>query len=289
MNSWLRKKLIILAMMAALVGVSSMAVAQEDESWDDVGDDAEVADEAEEDDADEGEEGDGESDDADDADEGEDGDDEADEDDEPFSPTVAFGLETGFFFSDMARFDDYVLEPNDQDALDALGAQHLDLAAESEVLEHLRVSILGGMTFGWQGDPSLFGWYIGLEPAYTVGDDEWSMALGASAGIGGLRISADDEQARMSLVMLRPFLEVRRQFSENLAAYLRGGFNQWYPGSARSDDWDLEAPTGAQELEVQHLATGGPFIATGFRFGALDGLSDPEEDGELEATESAAE
>lgn len=284
MNSWLRKKLIILAMITALLGVSSMAVAQEDESWDDVGDDAEVADEPDEtDEDDEAEEADG------DSDEAEEEDEEADEDDEPFSPTVALGLETGFFFSDMARFNDYVLEPNDQDTLDVLGAQHLDLVAESEVLEHLRVSILGGMTFGWQGEPSLFGWYIGLEPAYTVGDDEWSMALGASAGIGGLRISADDEQARMSLVMLRPFLEVRRQFSENLAGYLRGGFNQWYPGNARSDTWELEAPTGAQELGVQHLSTGGPFIATGFRFGALDGLSDPEEDGQLEATDTTGE
>ncbi len=245
-----------------------------DEDWDDVdedptdeGIDVETTDDDVMDDVDEAPEV------ADDADQEAD-----DEDEEPFSPSFGFGVETGYFFSDLARFNTYILEANDEATFDVLGTQHIDLAAESEVLENLRISILGGATFAWQTDPSLFGWYVGLEPAYVVGDEEWGLAIGLSGAIGGLRISVgDDAEAAMSVALLRPFVEARRYFTESTAGYLRLGFNQWYPNNIRSETLDLESDRGDAPLETVDLATGGVYVAAGARFGALQGLEEPEE------------
>lgn len=334
MNAVLRKKLLVVAMATAFVGVSSVAAAEEEPEEElerQVEEAVEQADEEAGQEVDESEQADEESDDAEedeqpideledeqpadeleDADEQEpwdepepqadeevidedeeeqqeqeedeeDADEDEEEDEEPFAPTFGFGVDTGFFFSDLERFNEYILEPNDHGTLDVLGTQHIDLVVESEVLENLRISMLGGATFSWQRDPSAFGWYVGLEPAYAVGDDEWGMALGVSGAIGGLRLGADDEEVRMSLAMLRPFVEGRRYFSENVAAHLRVGFNHWWPGNPRSEQMDLDTAPGATELGTVQLQTGGLFIAAGARFGALQGLGEPEE--ELEATQ----
>lgn len=202
---------------------------------------------------------------------------EAEED--PFSPTIGVGLDTGLFFTSLTRFNDYILEPNDRDTFGVLGTQNLDLSVESEVVENFRVAILGGTTFAWQRDPSLFGWYVGLEPAYVAGDDEWGLGVGLSGAVGGLRITTeDDDRVAMSLARMRMFVEVRRYFSENLAAQVRGGWNHWWPSNPRSDELDLEAPHRADTtLDATDLETGGPFLSVGVRFGALQGLEDPDE------------
>ncbi len=215
----------------------------------------------------------------------EDEEEEDEEDEEPFVPTFGAGVETGFFFTGMDRFDSYILEPNDHDTLDVLGAQHVELSIESEVLENLRISMFGGATFTWQQDPSMSGWYVGLEPAYVVGDDEWGMAIGVAGGIGGMGLNVDDEEVRMSLALLRPFVEARRYFTDNAAAYLRVGMNHWWPGNPRSEEMDLDTAPGDRELGTVQLQTGGVYLSAGARFGALQGLMDPEEMEEMEPTE----
>ena len=205
-----------------------------------------------------------------------------DEEEDRFSPTFGFGVETGYFFSDLARFNTQVLVPNDTDTFSALGTQHIDLVLESIFIENIRMSVLGGMTFAWQSEPSLSGWYVGLEPAYVAGDNEWEMAVGVSAAVGSLRVTtAEDDQLNTSLTMLRPFLEVRRHLTDGSAAYVRGGFNQWYPRNPRSEDLDLINPQG-RELSTVDLATGGVYLAVGVRFGSLQGMVLPEEEVEPE-------
>lgn len=211
------------------------------------------------------------------AEEEEEDEDEEEEEEEPFAPTFAAGAETGIFFTDLARFNDYILEPNDREQFDILGTQHIDLVAESEVFENIRMSILGGATFSWQSDPSLFGWYVGVEPAYVAGDERWEMAIGISGSVGGMRIRVDDDQVAMSLVTLRPFFEGRHKFNEQAAGYIRIGFNQWYPRNPRSETLDLESPRGDGELTTVDLSTGGLYVAAGARFGALEGIAEPEE------------
>ncbi len=190
----------------------------------------------------------------------------------PFSPTLAIGLETGYFFTDLARFNEYLLVPNDADPFSVISTQHVDLVVESEVVENLRLSILGGMTFAWQDDPSLFGWYVGLEPAFVAGDDVWQMAIGSTVGVGGLRVTAGEDQVATSVTVLRPFLEVRRSVADMTGLYVRAGFNQWFPRNPRSETFDVSHPSIDRDLAAPELGTGGLYISAGFRFGALQGL-----------------
>ena len=199
----------------------------------------------------------------------------------PFAPTFAAGLEAGFFFTDLARFNSYVLG-DDHDEFDVRGTYHLDFVAESQMIENLRLSVLGGVLFAAQSDPSLFGWYVGAEPAYVARDDNWEMALGMGVGVGSLGISKEMDNggtAEMdsSLVLLRPFLEVRRHINDMNAVYGRIGFNQWYPRNIESDEFDVEnGPTG-RPISTPELETGQLYVAVGTRFGALSGTGEPEE------------
>lgn len=187
-----------------------------------------------------------------------------------YEPTFGVGVDLGFFFTDMGRFNSYILEPNQSDLFDVHGSQHIDLVVESKVFENFRLSLFGGVTTPWVREPSLLGWYVGLEPAYVAGDDTWEMAVGVSAGVGSLGIKTSDaEEMKASLTVLRPFLEVRRLFDTRAAIYLRGGFNQWYLRNPRSDDLDLTAPGARRELAGVDLATGGIYLALGARFGTL--------------------
>ncbi len=197
------------------------------------------------------------------------GEDEADE--APgFEPTFGFGLETGVFFTELARFNDYVLAPNGADPFDIWGVQHIDLALESVVIENIRLSLLGGVAFPWHSDPSAMAWYVGLEPAFVAGDDVWELGVGVSAAVGALTVTTGEEdRLQTSLTMLRPFVEARRHLSDSSAAYVRFGFNQWYPRNPRSETLDLPSPTGNRPLSTVDISTGGVYVALGFRFGSL--------------------
>ncbi len=208
----------------------------------------------------------------------------------PFAPTFAGGVEVGYFFTDLERFNSYILE-DDNESFDVSGTYHVDLVAESRVLENLRVSVLGGVLFAAQSDPSLFGWYVGAEPAYVARDGAWEMALGMGVGLGSMNITAEmpdgnDAEMDSSLVMLRPFLEVRRHMNEHRAFYGRVGFNQWYPRSPESDEFNLDdGPTG-RPVGTPELETGNLYVALGSRFGSLSATGEPEE---IEVTEEELE
>ncbi|RAL24950.1 hypothetical protein DL240_01700 [Lujinxingia litoralis] len=189
--------------------------------------------------------------------------------DGPFETTVGGRLELGLFFTDYERLNDYVLAPNNQELIDGNVAQHIDLAIEAMVVRNLRVSVLGGAAFNYQGDPSVSSWYVGLEPAYAVGNRTWEMAVGLSAMFGGQQLSVGEHEMDTSLTVLRPFFEVSRHFPDAYSAvYLRAGFNQWHVYNPRSETLDLEIQRG-EELDSFWLSDGGFYLAIGGRFGKL--------------------
>ncbi|TXD35309.1 hypothetical protein FRC98_15965 [Lujinxingia vulgaris] len=175
----------------------------------------------------------------------------------------------GWFFTDFGRFNEYVLEPNDRAVFDDEGATHIDLAVEVMFIRGLRLSVTGGATFNWASDPSVGAWYIGLEPAYAVGDNTWEMAVGLSAMVGSMQLAVGDDEMNTSLTVLRPFFEVSRHFPDAYSAvYLRAGFNQWHIHNPTSDTLNLEAADG-EELDSFWLSDGGFYLAIGGRFGKL--------------------
>lgn len=198
--------------------------------------------------------------------------DDEDEEDpfaEPFEPTFGGRVELGWFFTDYERFNNYVLEPNGLEQLDRSGAMHIDLGVEAMVIRGLRVSVVGGASFNTQGDPSVGAWYVGLEPAYAVGDNTWEMAVGLSAMVGSLQLAAGDDEMNTSLTVLRPFFEVSRHFPDaHSAVYLRAGFNQWHVYNPTSSTLNLVADDGGQ-LDSFWLSDGGFYLAIGGRFGRL--------------------
>ena len=208
------------------------------------------------------------------------------EEESGFVPTYGYGLETGFFFTDLARFNRAILESNDTAAFETAGLQHTEVGVESVLVENFRLGVHVGTLVPWHRSPSLVAWYVGMEPAYVAGDETWEMAVGATVSVGALTLYTE-EGARVStsLTLLRPFLEVRRHMLEGRAVYLRGGFSQLYPGSPRSEELVLENVLG-RALTTVDLSTGGIYLALGFRYGRLQapgkGLEEStgEDDGE---------
>ena len=200
---------------------------------------------------------------------GSDEDEEDDPFDEPFEMTWGGRVETGWFFTDFGRFNEYVLEPNGRAVFEGEGASHIDLSVEAMFIRGLRLSVTGGASFNWGSDPSVGAWYIGLEPAYAVGDNTWEMAVGLSAMVGSLQLAIGEDEMNTSLTVLRPFFEVSRHFPDaSSAVYLRAGFNQWHIYNATSDTLNLEAADGG-ELDSFWLSDGGFYLAIGGRFGKL--------------------
>ena len=196
-------------------------------------------------------------------------DEEDDPFDEPFEMTWGGRVETGWFFTDFGRFNEYVLEPNGRAVFEGGGASHIDLSVEAMFIRGLRLSVTGGASFNWGSDPSVGAWYIGLEPAYAVGDNTWEMAVGLSAMVGSLQLAVGEDEMNTSLTVLRPFFEVSRHFPDaSSAVYLRAGFNQWHIYNATSDTLNLEAADGG-ELDSFWLSDGGFYLAIGGRFGKL--------------------
>jgi OmpA-OmpF porin, OOP family len=179
-----------------------------------------------------------------------------------------FGLEAGYFFTDLARWNDYILDRNGAPTFDTAGVWNFDLVAEASLIEFTRFSFFGGLSTPFHGDPSLLAWYVGLEPALAFRGGNWEIALGLGAAVGNAKTTAgDDRSFDSTIVLLRPFLEGRRYFSESLAGYARFGFNQWLAREPRSDTFNLTQEDG-RAIDPRSLNEGGIYLAIGARFGS---------------------
>lgn len=177
------------------------------------------------------------------------------------------GVELGFFPTPLDRWDEYLLKVNDQPTLDTAGAWHADFSAEAAYLEGVRLEIFGGVATPFHGDPSLLAVYGGVAPGFTVRRDAWEMALGGQVGVGVVDLELDEgASADAGLVVVRPFVEVRRHLSERVAVYGRGGFSAWVPFNVSTDGLFFGF-SPADPGEADDLQEGGVFFALGARFG----------------------
>lgn len=179
-----------------------------------------------------------------------------------------FGLEAGYFFTDLQRWNDYILARNDAPTFDTIGLWNFDLYAEASLIEFTRLSLFGGLQTPFTSDPSLRAWYVGLEPALAFRGGSWELALGLGAAVGNAHTAVDDDRDfDTTLFLLRPFLEGRYYVSESFATYARFGFNQWLAREPRSDTFDLTQEDG-RAIDTRSLNDGGIFVSVGVRFGS---------------------
>lgn len=179
-----------------------------------------------------------------------------------WKPSFGGGLEYGLFFSQLERWNTYVIDPAVAERLDINTLWYLDVAAEASVLEGTRFTIFGGLQRPFDGAPQVRAMYIGLEPAFAFRRDFWELALGVGAAIGRTSLEVEGEGSMdAGLVVLRPFLELRRYLGTFAAVYGRFGFHQWLVNNPEFEG-DLQF-TGADT----NLDEGGPYFALGVRFG----------------------
>jgi outer membrane protein OmpA-like peptidoglycan-associated protein len=184
-----------------------------------------------------------------------------------FKRSYGGGLEAGFWFNDLTRLGLYSFENNGGANYDIVGPFHFDAAAEASIFQGTRFSLFGGIQTPFSSNPSATALYIGLEPAFAFRRDMWELALGMGVGLGTLSASEDTVgDLDASLIVMRPFIEVRRYLSTLVAVYGRVGFNQWI----------VNGPEGVQPLDTlggipiqddDNLDEGGAYLALGVRFG----------------------
>ncbi|MFU8804714.1 MAG: OmpA family protein [Bradymonadaceae bacterium] len=185
-----------------------------------------------------------------------------------WKPSWGFGLEAGYFFTDLDRWNEYILARNGMPTFDTMGVWNFDLVAEASLIEFTRLSLFGGIGTPFSSDPQLSAWYIGLEPALAFRGGSWELALGLGAAVGNAQVSGDDDRSFDAMFyLLRPFLEGRYYVSESFATYARVGFSSWLAREPRSDTLDLTQDDG-RPIEAQSLNEGGVYLAVGFRFGS---------------------
>ena len=212
-----------------------------------------------------------------DKDEDEDEDEDKDEDDEPkareskhgsyaWRLNYGAGLEAGAFFSSLGRWNTQLLTPNNRATFDTDVLLNLDFALEVSPLEGGRFTLFGGVQSPFTDDPSITAMYLGLEPAFAFRRDAWEIALGIGVGVGSVDLSlATSESVNATLLLLRPFVEVRTYPSDWMATYLRFGFNYW---NVRDPDFNgLTFQNSLGALNQANLDEGGAYVALGLRFG----------------------
>ena len=180
------------------------------------------------------------------------------------------GIEAGYWFQDLDRWNATIADDNAQTPYDVSGIWHFDLALEASFLENTRLSIFGGFESGFS-DPSASAIYGGIEPAFAFRRDMWEVALGLGVGVGSLTSEFPSGSSfDASLVLMRPFLEVRRYLNDWSAVYGRFGFNQWLVSSPEFNDlvFTRQGEPGGDPIEDSNLNVGGPFVALGLRFGS---------------------
>ncbi|TDP76455.1 OmpA family protein [Bradymonas sediminis] len=200
-----------------------------------------------------------------------------------WKPSWGAGVEAGVFFNGLERWNANLLDG--QREFDTNALYHFDAAVEASLLEGTRLSVFGGYTTPFVDNPSFGAWYIGVEPAFAFRRDMWEMAIGMGVAMGQAGVSVDpDMSADTSLVLLRPFLEVRRYLGTNAAVYLRGGFNQFLPYDVETDGLtfgtNIQSNTSSDELNE-----GGPYLALGLRFGSYPEHTKSDRDGDGVADE----
>jgi outer membrane protein OmpA-like peptidoglycan-associated protein len=201
---------------------------------------------------------------------------EDDEDDEAaesahgsyeWKPSWGGGVEAGVFFNSLDRWNRNLLD-DQEPVFDTSTVWHFDGAIEASFIEGTRLTLFGGLSTPFTDNPSLTAWYVGLEPAFAFRRDMWEMGIGLSAGIGATSTEIDPNQsADTTLVLLRPFLEVRRYLNENAAVYVRGGFTQWLPFDISTEGGVPFQEDGAPNSNNE-LDEGGAYLALGVRFGS---------------------
>jgi outer membrane protein OmpA-like peptidoglycan-associated protein len=183
-----------------------------------------------------------------------------------WKPSWGGGVEAGVFFNSLDRWNRNLLD-DQEPVFDTSTIWHFDGAVEASFIEGTRLTFFGGISSPFTDNPSLSAWYLGLEPAFAFRRDRWEMGIGLGAGIGGIDVSVDpDMSADTALVVLRPFLEVRRYLSESAAVYVRGGFNQWLPFNVSTEGLPFQEDVNSNT--DQELDEGGAYLALGVRFGS---------------------
>ncbi len=180
------------------------------------------------------------------------------------------GIQVGYWFQDLDRWNASIADDNKQTPYDVSGIWHFDLAVEASLLENTRISLFGGFESGFS-DPSASAFYGGIEPAFAFRRDMWEVALGIGVGFGSLTSEFPSGASwDASLVLLRPFIEVRRYLSDWSAVYGRFGFNQWLISDPSFDNilFTRQGDATGDKIEDSNLNVGGPFVALGVRFGS---------------------
>ena len=200
-----------------------------------------------------------------------------------WKPSYGIGLESGVWFNDLERWNGYVLEGNSASRFDHAAIWHLDLALEASFLEGTRLTLFGGYQSPFGEDPAASAAYIGIEPAFAFRREMWEIAIGVGVGYGVAGLEADEGQMDATLVLLRPFLEVRRYLNDWSGIYGRFGFNQWMIDDPEFEG-ELELYENAGEpISDDNLNEGGAYLALGVRFGHypehLKIVGDADEDG----------
>src|SRR5690554_723173 len=194
-----------------------------------------------------------------------------------WKPSWGAGVEGGIFFNGMDRWNTHLLDGHRE--FDINRIYHFDAAVEASFFEGTRLTLFGGYTTPFVDNPSFSAWYIGLEPAFAFRRDMWEMAIGLGVAMGQAGVEVDPNlSADANIVLLRPFLEVRRYLGEHAAIYLRGGFNQFLPFDLETDG--LTLGSYEQSTNEDQLDEGGPYLALGLRFGSYPAHVKPDRDGD---------
>ncbi len=180
------------------------------------------------------------------------------------------GLEVGAFFTGMERWNAQLLEESGQPTFDTDAALNIDLALEVYPVESLRVTLFGGLQGPLSGPaPWARAVYVGIEPAFAARRGMWELALGVGAGVGGLNVGVEDVgEVSAGLVLMRPFVEVRRYLEDWVAVYGRFGFNYWVTHSVEGEGFEESARFQFDDLYSSNLNEGGFYLAFGVRFGS---------------------
>lgn len=195
-----------------------------------------------------------------------------------WKPSWGAGVEAGIFFNSLSRWNANLLDGQREFDVDTV--YHFDGAIEASFIEGTRLTLFGGYTTPFVDNPSFGAWYVGLEPAFAFRRNMWEMALGVGVGMGKAGADVDPNlSGDATLVLVRPFIEVRRYLGSHAAVYLRGGFNQWLPYDVETSGLtfgsNVQANTNEDELDE-----GGPYLALGLRFGSYPEHTKPDSDGD---------
>ncbi len=180
------------------------------------------------------------------------------------------GFEAGLWFNGLDRWSGQLLRRNEAPEFDIFGLWHFDLYAEASLIENTRLSIFGGYQSPFSSDPSASAFYLGVEPAFAFRRDMWEVAVGAGIAFGATNLGYDSIDAEMDagLIVVRPFIEVRRYLNEWMGVYGRFGFNQWLVDDPEFTNLEF---TVADDQDVpindDNLNEGGAYVALGVRFG----------------------